>query len=184
MSWILTATGKRIDLLHPDPAQICLEDIAHSLSRLCRFNGHTGPHYSVAEHSQRVADAVPEQYQLEALMHDATEAYVGDVTQPLKQLLPRYHDIEQGIWLAICERFKLNPVLPGCVRHADMVLLATERRDLMPAHPDEWFCLNGVDPLPEKIKPVSAPHAKYLFFVTAQRLLAARAEPRTKAGAA
>lgn len=184
MSWILTATGKRIDLLHPDPKLICLEDIAHSLSRLCRFNGHTGPHYSVAEHSQRVADIVPDEYQLDALLHDATEAYVGDMTRPLKQLLPRYQDIEHGIWLAICERFQINPVLPACVHKADMVLLATERRDLMPKHEDEWLCLVGVDPLPKPIKPVSAPHAKYLYFATVQKLLAARSAPTRKGAAA
>jgi 5'-deoxynucleotidase YfbR-like HD superfamily hydrolase len=174
MSWILTATGQKIDLLRPDPKRILTEDIAHSLSRLCRFNGHTGPHYSVAEHSQRVADIVPPQYQLEALLHDATEAYVGDMVRPLKELMPQYKEIERGIWLAICERFKINPELPAIVHYADRILLATERRDLMPAHPEEWQCLKGINPLPTKIKPVSAPHAKYLYHVTLERLLKAR----------
>ncbi|PKM30207.1 MAG: phosphohydrolase [Gammaproteobacteria bacterium HGW-Gammaproteobacteria-11] len=183
MSWILTATGKRIDLLRPDPSMICAEDIAHSLSRLCRFNGHTAPHYSVAEHSLRVAAIVPEQYQLDALLHDATEAYVGDMTRPLKQLMPKYQDIEHGIWLAICQRFNLNPVLPSCVREADMIMLATERRDLMPHHPDEWLCLNGVDPLPETIKPHAAPAAKYLYFQNLTDLLANR-KPTLKLGGA
>tara|TARA_R110001592_G_scaffold65634_2_gene201204 strand:- start:299 stop:853 length:555 start_codon:yes stop_codon:yes gene_type:complete len=184
MSWILTATGQQFDLVNPTPEMVRPEDIAHSLSRLCRFNGHTPMHYSVAEHSMRVAQQVPEAYQLEALLHDATEAYVGDMVRPLKQMLPGYQEIERRIWLAICERFDLEPILPTCIHHADMVLLATERRDLMPQHSEQWECLQGIEPLPARIKPCSQPHAKFMFFENLKALLATTHRTKVQAGAA
>ena len=148
MSWILTHTGKRFDLLAPCAELISTIDIAHALSLVCRFNGHTRHHYSVAQHSLLVASIVPADLQLTALLHDATEAYVGDLVRPLKALLPDYSEIEHGIWLAICDRFNLDPALPTSIHEADMIALATERRDLMPDHWEAWPCLAGVQPLP------------------------------------
>ncbi|WP_312921087.1 phosphohydrolase [Stutzerimonas nitrititolerans] len=147
MSWILTRTGRRFDLLAPCPSQVFVLDIAHALAHLCRFNGHTSRHYSVAQHSLFVADIVPPEHRLAALLHDATEAYVGDMVRPLKQVMPEYQKIEQRIWLAICERFDIAPELPACVHEADMIALATERAQLMPHHPAEWECLAGITPL-------------------------------------
>lgn len=148
MSWILTHTGKRFDLLAPRAELISTIDIAHALAQVCRFNGHTRHHYSVAQHSLLVASIVPADLQLTALLHDATEAYVGDLVRPLKALLPDYSEIEHGIWLAICDRFNLDPALPTSIHQADMIALATERRDLMPDHLEAWPCLAGVQPLP------------------------------------
>ncbi|WP_312299152.1 phosphohydrolase [Stutzerimonas nitrititolerans] len=151
MTWILTRTGQRFDLLQPRASQIAVLDIAHALAHLCRFNGHASRHYSVAQHSLLVASIVPPEHQLAALLHDATEAYVGDMVRPLKQVMPEYQQIEQRIWLAICERFDIAPELPECVREADMIALATERAQLMPHHPGEWDCLAGVTPLPDAL---------------------------------
>ncbi|MCQ4274544.1 phosphohydrolase [Stutzerimonas degradans] len=159
MSWILTRTGQRFDLLAPRASQISTLDIAHALSQLCRFNGHTSRHYSVAQHSLLVASIVPAEHQLAALLHDATEAYVGDMTRPLKALLPDFSSIEHGIWLAICERFQLDPELPACIHEADMVALATERRDLMPEHGENWPCLTGVTPAPWLLPEWTSTHA-------------------------
>ncbi len=147
MTWILTRTGRRFDLLQPCPSQVFVLDIAHALAHLCRFNGHASRHYSVAQHSLVVASIVPAEHKLAALLHDATEAYVGDMVRPLKQVMPEYKQIEQRIWLAICERFDIAPELPECVREADMIALATERAQLMPDHPGEWECLAGITPL-------------------------------------
>ncbi|RRV18096.1 phosphohydrolase [Pseudomonas saudiphocaensis] len=147
MTWILTRTGRRFDLLQPCPSQVFVLDIAHALAHLCRFNGHASRHYSVAQHSLVVASIVPAEHKLAALLHDATEAYVGDMVRPLKQVMPEYKQIEQRIWLAICERFDIAPELPECVREADMIALATERAQLMPDHPGEWECLADVTPL-------------------------------------
>lgn len=164
MTWILTQSGQQFDLLRPTASMIKPTDIAHALSRLCRFNGHTRAHYSVAQHSMIVAGLVPVEHQLVALLHDAPKAYIGDMTRPLKAVMPEYHYIEQLIWLAVCERFDIQIDLPACVRLADMVALATERRDLMPAHPGEWECMRGVQPMKETIVPFSAESASMMFF--------------------
>lgn len=164
MTWILTQSGQQFDLLRPTASMIKPVDIAHTLSRLCRFNGHTRAHYSVAQHSLIVASLVPTEHQLVALLHDATEAYIGDMTRPLKAVMPEYQYVENQIWLAVCERFDIQIDLPGCVKQADMVALATERRDLMPVHPGEWDCLRGVQPMKETIIPFSAESASMMFF--------------------
>lgn len=164
MTWILTQSGQQFDLLRPTASMIKPVDIAHALSRLCRFNGHTRAHYSVAQHSLIVASLVPAEHQLVALLHDATEAYIGDMTRPLKAVMPEYQYVENQIWLAVCERFDIQIDLPNCVKHADMVALATERRDLMPEHPGEWDRLRGVQPMKETIIPFSAESASMMFF--------------------
>ncbi|MCF5056757.1 phosphohydrolase [Pseudomonas proteolytica] len=164
MTWILTQSGQQFDLLRPTASMIKPVDIAHALSRLCRFNGHTQAHYSVAQHSLIVASLVPAEHQLVALLHDATEAYIGDMTRPLKAVLPEYQYVEHQIWLAVCDRFDIQPDLPACVKQADMVALATERRDLMPEHPGVWDCLAGIQPMQEVIVPLPTEYASAAFF--------------------
>lgn len=164
MNWILTFTGRRFDLLEPTAGMVTPGDIAHALARICRFNGHCRTHYSVAQHSCMVADLVPAADQLAALLHDATEAYVGDMVRPLKQLMPDYREIEHRIWLAVCERFLIDPILPVSVKRADLVALATERRDLMPSQQAEWQCLSGIQPHAEPIRPWNAEEASIHYF--------------------
>lgn len=164
MTWILTQSGQQFDLLRPTASMIKPVDIAHALSRLCRFNGHTRAHYSVAQHSLIVASLVPVEHQLVALLHDATEAYIGDMTRPLKAVMPEYQYVEHQIWLAVCDRFDIQIDLPGCVKQADMVALATERRDLMPEHLGEWDCLRGIEPMADAIVPLPAEYASAAFF--------------------
>ncbi|MBU1282849.1 MAG: phosphohydrolase [Gammaproteobacteria bacterium] len=161
MTFIITRSGQKFDLANPTAAMVHPADIAHSLSMQCRFNGHTIDFYSVAQHCCLVADLVPEEHQLAALLHDATEAYVGDMVRPLKEGMRNHaHAIgevciyaltEERVWQAICQRFDLNHVLPASVKHADLVALATEKRDLMPAHPEPWACLDGITPAPDQI---------------------------------
>jgi hypothetical protein len=181
MTWILTRLGKRFDLLSPSASMVEPADIAHALSMLCRFNGHSRAFYSVAQHSYLVADLVPAQYQLEALLHDAAEAYVGDLVSPLKQLLPEYRQIEHHVWHAICARFQINPVLPPCVHDADLVALATERRDLMPAHGEPWHSLIGTAPAQARIKPWTQPEAAQFYFDRLMSLLATTHRARAAA---
>ncbi|MCR4508897.1 phosphohydrolase [Pseudomonas sp. 32.2.56] len=174
MTWILTRSGKRMDLFDPKPAMVDPADIAHALSMLCRFNGHTSSFYSVAQHSCIVADLVPRELELAALLHDATEAYVGDMVRPLKQhpSMHDYREIEYGIWIAICDRFAIDYTLPQAVHKADMIALATERRDLMPNHPEEWECLRGVEPRPEPIKALLPSEASIHYFNRLLQLMA------------
>ncbi|KUM43702.1 hypothetical protein [Pseudomonas sp. EpS/L25] len=91
MSWILTATGRRLDLTGSMADDIDPLDLARGLSRACRFAGQTTAFYSVAQHSVLASYHVPPEDALPALLHDAAEAYLGDLTGPLKRLLVSYH---------------------------------------------------------------------------------------------
>lgn len=100
---------------------------------------------------------------LAGLLHDAAEAFIGDVAKPLKQLLPDYKLIEDRVEAAVLARFGLPPKLPQTVKDADMVMLATEKRDLMPGDPHTWECIAGHRPLPDRIEPWSAVLARRAF---------------------
>lgn len=107
---IYTYTGRTIRPLAPDPDDICIEDIAHALSNQCRFTGHTRKFSSVAEHSVRVSWLVPEEFRLEALLHDASEAYLSDIARPVKKapgFAETYLKYEFALERAIALRFAL-----------------------------------------------------------------------------
>lgn len=110
MSEILTYTRIMFDPIHPDPARIRIRDIAHALSMLCRANGHFTSFYSVGQHSinccrEARARGYDRRVQLACLLHDASEAYLADVTRPVKKELPRYLEIEKPLQAAIWEKF-------------------------------------------------------------------------------
>lgn len=84
---ITTRSGRQINLLNPQYSQINIGDIAHGLAYQCRFNGQTSRFYSIAQHSLMVASRLPNHLKMSGLLHDAAEAYVGDVVQPLIVLL-------------------------------------------------------------------------------------------------
>jgi 5'-deoxynucleotidase YfbR-like HD superfamily hydrolase len=154
MNYIQTASGKHFNYAHPDLDSIDIYDIAQALSRESRFNGHTGMFYSVAQHSMLASRIVPPEFMKEALLHDASEAYMKDLPSPLKALLPDYKIIEARVDAAIRKRFGLPAAMSPAVKRADMILLATERRDLMRQGDDVWACLEGVAPLDEVIQPM------------------------------
>jgi 5'-deoxynucleotidase YfbR-like HD superfamily hydrolase len=167
--WIQTYTLRAFDLLAPTPEMVCAEDIAHALSRLNRFSGHThGEPYSVAHHSMLVADLLaswgaPPAIVREGLLHDAGEAYYGDITSPVKRALNERSKADERVvldWFGRVSRdvdrvVRSALMLPehesAIVKRADLVALAIERRDLFgaKAEPRDWA-------LPE-YAPTSAP---------------------------
>ena len=101
MTVMQTFTGRLFDPFNPDPALIDLRDIAHALGNICRFGGHSRRYYSVAEHSILVASLVPEPLRLPALLHDAAEAYLGDIITPIKRWTTIYveaHNASPHCW--------------------------------------------------------------------------------------
>lgn len=157
---ILLQSGRYVNPLDLQPDDVAIDDIVHALSNQCRFSGHTRTFYSVAEHSVRVAYLLrdaghPMNVVLWGLLHDAAEAYLVDLPRPLKHhpgFGDTYRAVEAHALSAITRRFGLVPDEPAAVKHADLRLLATERRDLLPPI-GNWAILDGVQPLDEQISP-------------------------------
>ncbi len=169
MDWIQTFTGRRFHPLAPDPAEVDVADIAHSLSLLCRFNGHCRPFYSVADHSVRVSRLLPPEHALAGLLHDAGEAYVSDLPRPVKKQVPAFDDIEDVVLKVVFERYGLSFPYDDAVRQADDILLATEMRDLMADPPEPWDLRE--QPLMVRIVPLSPLESEKVFLARFEELV-------------
>lgn len=151
--FITTYTGLRFYIDRED-SPIVIDDIVHALSHLCRFSGHARRFYSVAEHCVRMFDWARENvtlssdFLLAVLLHDATEAYLGDVTRPLKKLLPGYTEIEQRLATRIEQEYDLPRGIfeTADIKHIDNGILAVEGYHLLgisPVTTGEW-CGGGL----------------------------------------
>lgn len=132
---IQTYSGLELDILNPHPDQISIIDIAHGLSNLCRYTGQTRFFYSVAQHSVLTATYLEKKYgpreAFAGLLHDASEAYMGDVSTPLKNLLPEYKSLEHRLQMTIAEKFKVGHH-PSEVAEADSKMFMMEAPYLLP----------------------------------------------------
>lgn len=138
---IETYSGTLVDPLDLDPKRILIEDIAHSLSLQCRYGGHCQEFYSVAQHSVLVALNLPIALQLTGLLHDASEAYLGDIISPLKEELAAYRLAEEKTQIKIWEKFCSggpNRLGLAMVKEVDTRLLLTEARQFMPSGGVDW----------------------------------------------
>ena len=151
--FLQTVSGRWVNPFDPDPEQLDPGDIARALGNQCRFGGHCRVFYSVAQHSVIVSEIVERrggdvEDVFAALMHDASEAYLGDMPHPLKHRSPlgaAFRAAEDRLEQAIRARFAIKADVPE-IKRADRALLATERR----AFSDEawhWPELEGVEPL-------------------------------------
>lgn len=166
MSWIRTFSGKHIDYQNIKPEDICIEDIATSLSNTCRFAGHLPEFYSVAEHSVLASYLVAPEFALEALLHDAQEAYCCDIPSPLKGLLPDYQRIENYIESVVRIKFALPAEMSLPVKYADLIMLATERKELELDDGTPWPVLDGITATEDVLITPLRPGQAYALFMS------------------
>ncbi len=126
-----TVEGRAIDLRKPSEEAIEICDIAGALSLICRFGGHVNRFYSVAQHSLVVCALAPDDLKREALLHDAPEAYLGDVIKPLKRLLgPAYRELECCFEDLICRKYGVDPGMIKAVKEFDLLAQELEHEAL------------------------------------------------------
>lgn len=174
-NWIQTRYGKRVDVTDLDIHSIDINDIAHSLSNLCRFNGHTNEFYSVASHSVHTAwltmDATHNpHYALVSLLHDASEAYLTDIPSPIKKILKDYAAVEKTLMQGIHKAFGISEELAAeaepHVKRADNIALVTEFSQLFDGDPiDNWTSAYPVEADPTRFVILPPEDAKDLFLL-------------------
>lgn len=151
MTWLQTYSGKQFFPLDPQAEDICIDDIAHSLSNQCRYSGHVIRFYSVAEHCVHVARNVSNSNKLAGLLHDAAEAYLVDIPRPVKRMLPEYTKMERAVESVIADVFRVQYPWPEEVHYADCRILHDEKLQLMAVEPAPWSLPApplGLPPLP------------------------------------
>ena len=174
---IMTASGEYFDFLNPDPDSFTIEDIAYALSNICRYGGHCKPYYSVAQHCVYVSLEVPEEFALHALLHDAHEAFVGDIPSPLKRLLPDFRKIEKIAEEVVLRKFNVHDSEEShrIVKEADLVALRTEREVLLPPgeEGDAWWWVveEGIRVSTQKIEPIPPKEAFEQFMYRFDEIL-------------
>lgn len=150
--WMQTYTGRAFYPMAPAVEDIDPVDIAHALSLLCRYGGHVQTFYSVAEHCVLMSYAVAPKNALWALLHDATEAYMGDLIRPLKHAMPEYRVAENRLMGVICDRFGLDWTCPAEVKAADNRILRDERDALLTDPPLPWKSIEDVPRLGVRVE--------------------------------
>jgi len=187
--WLQTFSGKRYDLTIPNPSVIRVEDVAHALSQINRYTGHTDRPYSVAQHSVMGAEnswarahvwcealglyLTPRQFAAQVLLHDAHECVTGDVASPIKVAIGKaWRRFEDKHERAFRSRFGLaGAKMPAEVKVVDVRMLATEVRDRMAAPTEEWdHMIKGVEPYPSTCRRWTSTYAEARFLELAEQL--------------
>ncbi len=155
-------SGNYFDYHNMKNSPVKIEDIAHALSMQCRFNGHVDQFYSVAQHSVLVSHHVQPENAFCGLMHDATEAYIGDMASPLKSLIPQFCEVEKQVWEVLAKYYNLPVKLPEDVKNIDRKACLKEAMDLMGVQENDWSW--GIPALDgPRIQPMPAFQARRAF---------------------
>ena len=183
--YLQTVSGRWVNPFDPDPDQIELADIARALANQCRFGGHCRTFYSVAQHCVLVSELIEQEGgstedALAGLMHDAAEAYLGDLPHPIKhrsQLGARFIEAEKPLERVIRDRFAITDSSVA-VKRIDRALLATERRAFS-AERWDWPELSGVVPLDLELQAWSPDQSAETFVRRFEVLVARRGSARS-----
>jgi hypothetical protein len=173
--YIRTFTGKKLYWDSIGQHDYDIRDIAHALSMKCRWSGHVKKFFSVGQHSVMVSRLLPADHQMAGLLHDASEAYTPDFPSPLKWWLiergfTTLQSLELELDVAIAKKFGSGWPRNPEVKKADLVMLATEHRDLMPPGRERWHM---ADPLPLVLQSWTPARAEDIFLREYNRILAA-----------
>jgi hypothetical protein len=162
--WMQLASGRQFWPLDPRPDEVHIEDIAHALSMMCRYGGHTTRFYSVAEHCVHISRACSPENALAGLLHDASEAYATDIIRPIKPFLPGYRQIEDRLSDCIAAAFGLPEAMPAEVKALDIAILRNEYEQIMATCPAEDWGLrySGIPGLALQGWPPSRAKARFL----------------------
>ena len=163
--WIQTFTSRQFWPMDARPDEVDIRDIAHGLSMLCRYAGAVREFYSVAQHCVLMSEAVAPEFALQALLHDATEAYVVDLPNPIKRFMPEYVAIENALWLVIAEHFDVPGMLAPEVHDADARIVIDERAELMGRVFHSWGAIDGMKPLGVDIESWAPARAEYRYLL-------------------
>lgn len=139
--WMQTYSGRQFFPFDPKPEAIDIVDIAQALAMTCRYGGHCKQFYSVAQHSVLVAEKAPPALALRALMHDAPEAYTGDLIRPIKKHpeMAAFMWVEEVVERAICAKFDLPfPIMNADIKRLDNRILLDERDHVMTPCAHDW----------------------------------------------
>lgn len=142
-TWVQTNSGIRFNFLNVAEDMISIEDIAHALSLMCRYNGHCKKFFSVAEHSYLLSQYVlnetgNKKKAREALLHDAAEYIIADLPRPVKYSLPQYRILEKNIERVIAKVFNLDYPMGAWLKELDARMLKTERFQVMTVTNMPW----------------------------------------------
>lgn len=171
-NWILTYTGRKFDFNDYSDNEVTILDIAHALSMICRYGGATKYFYSVAQHCVYLAeellkDTHDRALALDGLMHDAEEAYVGDMKNPLKGLVPEFCAVAEDVDYFVRSKFESLGVpirMQDKTKEYDSRILLDEKDALLIASEHKWpIELDGTQPLGIYIEPWSPARAKMEF---------------------
>ncbi len=165
--WVELVSGTRFYFESPTDDMIHPEDVAHSLSKLCRYNGHTKRFYSVAEHACVMSDWVIKQPWatprdgLTALHHDDPEYIIGDLITPIKVTMPQFKKLEIVLSQALAHRFMTEWPFPDWIKETDNRIIKDERRSIMNLSINEWG-IEDLEPLNVKFMPISGRSSKLM----------------------
>jgi hypothetical protein len=159
---MLMGSGNYFDFLSPETSSVTPEDIAYGLAFTPRFRGQTVSQitgkrvfYGVGEHILRGLDIIAPEYALDWLHHEDGEVPWGDIISPQKEFVPAFDHNEKRSYRAIAAGlFGASRVPPLEIKRIDLIMMTTERRDLMPPTAEQWHRIEGIEALPERIVPM------------------------------
>ena len=164
---IILSSGKSLYFDKPDPKVMDPDMIGLALAKLCRWTGQCLEFFSVAQHCVLVSKLVPEEHAMAGLMHDASEAFIGDINRPLKFAMENsapgvLRGIEDALHEALAKRYGFQFPHDPCVKVADNLSLATEKRDILPYDSTPWVGMP--EPLEAPLRPVG-PKGAYTMWM-------------------